>query len=244
MGNLPDPAVVSYQELRRLGATGATIEDSLAMGSLQRIARGWYALPGAHQLVVRAIQAGARLGCLSGCRFYGIWTPHHSGLHACYGRGTRPSRSPGVVLHPVSSPRPRTPVWPVLDCLEHVAHRHGQESSLIVVESALNLGLVSRQDVDAMIAELPSRARAFATFLSPAESGSETRVRLWLQQQGFKVRPQVTLGVVGRVDLLLGDRLIIECDSAEHHRSIEQYQEDRRRDLAARDLGFDVVRLS
>lgn len=46
---------------------------------------------------------------------------------------------------------------------------------------------------------------------------------------------------VGHVDLLVRDSFIIECDSAAHH---TYSNEDRRRDLAAIGLGYEVLRLS
>ena len=43
---------------------------------------------------------------------------------------------------------------------------------------------------------------------------------------------------------LVGDQLIIECDSNAHHSSQVAYENDRRRDLLARDLGYQTIRLS
>ncbi len=80
--------------------------------------------------------------------------------------------------------------------------------------------------------------------MGPAESGSETRVRLFLQQLNIPVAAQAVIDGVGRVDLLVGNNLIIECDSDEHHRSKEAHHKDRTRDLAARDLGYQTIRLS
>lgn len=58
------------------------------------------------------------------------------------------------------------------------------------------------------------------------------------------MRPQVALDRIGDVDLVVGDRLIVECDSDAHHRSKEEHQNDRRRDLEARMQGFDTIRLT
>lgn len=67
-------------------------------------------------------------------------------------------------------------------------------------------------------------------------------VRVMLSSRGVPVRPQVHVPGVGRVDLLVGESLIIECDSEEHHAGI--IDKDRRRDMMARRLGYTVVRLS
>lgn len=130
------------------------------------------------------------------------------------------------------------------DCLIHAARHHDAETALILVESALNRKLLSSVGSQDVIAQLPVKRRHDMRFLSEAESGSETRVRLFFQRRNVPVRPQVWIEEVDRVDLLVGDRLLIECDSEEHHRSKEDYENDRRRDLAARMQGFEPVRLS
>lgn len=220
------------------------IERRTSTGELIRVGRGWYALPFASDRVVRAIRAGGRLGCLSGCQFHRLWVPHHPGLHVAYGNGRRPSSTPGIHLHPAGKQWPTTAVWPVEDCIVQAARHHDVETALILVESALNKKLLSNVGAQDVIAQLPVKRRHDMRFLSEAESGSETRVRLFFQQRNVPVLPQVWLEGIGRVDLVVGDRLLIECDSEEHHRSKEDYENDRRRDLAARLQGFEPIRLS
>lgn len=82
-------------------------------------------------------------------------------------------------------------------------------------------------------------------YLVYAESGSETRVRLFLQMRRIPVRIQVKIsGMEGRVDLVVGDRLVIECDSHKHHSTPEDQLRDRKRDLALRALGYENIRLA
>ncbi|WP_299573327.1 DUF559 domain-containing protein [uncultured Williamsia sp.] len=49
---------------------------------------------------------------------------------------------------------------------------------------------------------------------------------------------------VGRVDLLVGERLVIEVDSHAHHTGVERYEADRARDRRLVQLGYVVLRLS
>lgn len=42
-------------------------------------------------------------------------------------------------------------------------------------------------------------------------------MRLRLRRRKVELRTQVTIADVGRVDLLVGERLVIEVDSKEHH---------------------------
>lgn len=211
---------------------------------LKRICRGWYALPQADERVVRAILAGGRLGCLSGCRFYGIWVPHHTSLHVVYGAGKRPRPLPGICSHPWDGPVTRKPIWSVAECVQQVIHRHDAETGLIVMESAMNLELLRPSGLPDLLAGLPAEQRQIVRFLDVAESGSETRIRLFLRRLRVPVRPQVAIPGIGHVDLLVGDKLIIECDSDEYHRSKEQHRIDRQRDLAALELGYDKIRLT
>lgn len=112
----------------------------------------------------------------------------------------------------------------------------------MVLESATNLGLITRASAEQHIGLASLRMQRTLSFFDPsAGSGSETRVRLFLQQHRFPVRSQVAIDGVGHVDLLVGRSLIVECDSASHH---SDHREDRRRDLAARELGYSTLRLS
>ncbi|MFC7432375.1 MULTISPECIES: endonuclease domain-containing protein [unclassified Agrococcus] len=52
---------------------------------------------------------------------------------------------------------------------------------------------------------------------------------------------QVRIGRM-RVDLLVGERLVVECDGAEHHGGWEASAADRARDLELMVLGYRVVR--
>jgi len=127
-----------------------------------------------------------------------------------------------------------------------VLRYHDVETSLIVLESACNVRLVSISTATNLILECPRlRARQLATWFDPrAESGTETRVRLFLARRGYKVRSQPSVRGVGRVDLLVGESLIIECDSHAHHTGEANYRGDRSRDLNATASGHRVVRLT
>ena len=77
-----------------------------------------------------------------------------------------------------------------------------------------------------------------------AQSGTETIARCLLRQYGLVVEPQVEIAGVGRVDLLIEGRLILELDSREWHLGEERYEVDRLRDLAATTNRYPVLRVS
>ncbi len=217
-------------------------------GRLRRVTQGWYVGDGADPDVVRALQLRGRLSCLSVTRKHQIWTPRDTRLHVAIRKSDPAPRIDGVIVHrlPTDSWPTEDPSLPLDMCLDHALRHHSVEAGLMVLESAVRQRLIGVDEAIALIGRQPARAREHGLHLfNPrAESGSETRVRLWAERRNLPVRAQVQIPGVGRVDLLVGDALVIEADSVAWHTSATQYETDRRRDLALQALGFQVVRLS
>lgn len=107
---------------------------------------------------------------------------------------------------------------------------------MVLADSALSLGLVTSQEVQV---GLPALAR----WCDPRSgSGTETIVRFRLRQLGIKVRTRVRFDAVVAVDLLVGDRLVIERDSAAYHDGYESIRDDERDQELLRN-GYLVLRL-
>ena len=239
---------VTYGQLIDGGWTRHEIRVRLASGSLRRIARGWYDLGATSPDEHTAAASGTRIGCLTGLRDHGVWVPPTTHPHVIAPRWAETVTRVGV-----EHELPRGHSWPrhaivygILDCLRQVLRHHDVETSLIVLESAVNLRKVPESVVLELIGERPPRrAVQLGSRLDPkAESGTETRVRLFLARRGYRVRSQVVIPGVGRVDLLVGESLIIECDSHVHHTGESAYRSDRTRDLRAAALGYRVIRLT
>lgn len=217
----------------------------LKTGQLRRIRRGWYQTPEANPEAIRAIKLGGRLCCLSECKRQGLWVPPgdirpHIALPS-HAENDLPS---DVVGHR-SKLNPGQPTVPLRESLGMVLRHHDAETGLIVLESAVDKGLITRWQARELIAEQSGRKQQELRFFTPgAQSGSETRARLFLQRRGLDVKIQQHPAGVGRVDILVGKSLIIECDSAAHHSKVEDYLNDRERDLQAIDAGYSVIRLS
>ena len=77
-----------------------------------------------------------------------------------------------------------------------------------------------------------------------AESAAESLVRQRLHAARLRLRSQVRIQGVGRVDFLVGRRLIVEVDGHEHHSSPEDMARDRRRDRRAMLRGYLVIRIT
>lgn len=205
--------------------------------------RGWYAVPSAHPHVVRAVSAGGVLSCASALRLRGVWVPD-SGLHIRYSERARRSR-PGV-----RSCRPYRVDPPLAGAVDQVdvavacaANCYEAEGLIVVLDSMLNKRMIDMADAKSIVAasrfarlDLAERCDA------KSESGTETMIRLRLRAAGIQLQSQVVIPGVGRVDFLVGHRLIIEADSRQHH--LEKYQVDRTRDRIATGLGYLVIRLT
>ncbi|QJC21211.1 hypothetical protein HC352_00860 [Arcanobacterium buesumense] len=220
-------------------------EKAMRNGSLNRIRRGWYALPDAHPDLVNAVRRRGALTGLSACKLYGLWTPHHDKLQVAVPDFVRCSFTLGATRRSLKTKLP-CGIVPLDTALIHVAAYESTEVALIVFESALNKGYIRRDQAKELL-ENVSRTRAqkiLARLISNSQSGSETRVRNYIQSLRFKVVAQAQIDNVGRVDLLVKPRLIIECDSRAHHTSAINYQTDRNRSNSALIRGYLTIRLT
>lgn len=153
---------------------------------------------------------------------------------------------------PLSHHGPALRTWPsahpVPDLslvLEHAARCLPLSQAATLFESALDRKELAPREAERVISALPQRLRrGLARIRSDAGSGTETTVRWWFESLGVAVSTQVSIAGVGRVDLLLGQSWVIECDSREFHDNPEQYARDRARDLALQALGYRVTRLT
>nr|WP_249290536.1 type IV toxin-antitoxin system AbiEi family antitoxin domain-containing protein [Mobiluncus mulieris] len=224
-------------------------EKLVSEGKLRQIRHGWYATNDAHQDAIRAIKHGGQVGCISGCKVHGLWIPpkHQKQLHICVsnqGGAKLDLDRVGISVHR-GGDREISSIRFVQDCLTDVMKHHDPETALVILESAVNHKLVTFNEGEALIAGLPENKRwPLRHFARGAQSGSETRVRLFFNQRNVKVKPQEHLRNIGWVDLLVGKSLIVECDSQTYHSSGADTHKDRVRDEYADKQGYTVIRLS
>ena len=227
----------------RLGSYG--LRKLVAAGRLTSAGYGWYAAPTAKRKVLSAVGAGGRLGCLSGCELYGLWVPPHHGVHVTFSRQVPSALPAGMVGHSAREIGRRSAVRSLLDCLQEVVLHHDIETALIVLDSALNRGLVTESDVRQLVIGGPKDTLQILHYLDGrADSGTETRVRYFFQRRRVPVTPQAYVPGVGRIDLLVGRSLMIECDSRAHHTGEASYARDRDRDLLLVSDDNRVLRLT
>jgi very-short-patch-repair endonuclease len=133
--------------------------------------------------------------------------------------------------------------------IAHLLRCVDRNSAIVSIDSALNTTvqgrpLLSLSDLRSAVRQLPPSYERVLDLVDPgAQSGLETLARLRLRGHGIRVRTQVTIDRVGRVDVLIGDRLVLELDGRSHHLG-DNYENDRTRDLELVRQGFTVVRVS
>lgn len=237
--------VVSTRELRRQGLDEWSIRKLCNRGQLTRLRPGWYSGAAPRSEVTRAVGLGGCLTCVSALRWHGLWTPPSADLHlrrserfrkAPTGIGVRVCKPPGR-FQPVTRA-----IDPVPMALLSASTCLPGDDLVVLLDSALNKRLLTEEQLVDLLAATPAGHELAR--LDRAESGTETYVRLRLRRRGIKLRVQVQIGDIGRVDILIGDRLVVEIDSRSHHDSPENYAKDRRRDRKLHALGFRVVRLT
>ncbi len=216
---------------------------ALGVGLLQRVRRGWVAEPSADRMLVDAARYGAVLSCVTQAGRLGLWVHDEMpGLHWGVTPGSSGGQPAEVHVHWAKPLIPRHPDAledPIENVLALVADCAPHEQALATWESALNKGLVRREVLERL--PLKSVARDLLLEAIPfADSGLETYLRTRLAWMGLPLTFQTWIAG-HRVDLLIGDRLVLQVDGATHTGA--QRSEDIRHDAELRLMGYHVIRV-
>lgn len=247
--------VMTRADLLALGIRPKQITRAVRQGELLRLRRDRYMVQPIAG-IDRAVRIGGRLACVSLLAALGIFVLDDRRLHVHADPTMSRMRSPDdrqtpfsprddVVLH-WSSLRVNEPglaAVSLADGLAQAVRCQEARAAVATVDSVLHQRLLTVADVHDVFAGLPTRYRAILRLAdASAESGPETLMRLILRQLGLRFETQVLIPGVGRVDFLVEGWLIVECDSKAHHEGWEKQRADRRRDLAAAELGYVTLR--
>lgn len=242
----PNGGVVSRRGALAAGADAAEIERLRRTGDIVAVRPGWYRLPGADAVVVATVTSGAILTCVSALRLHpGVWVPpRRTKTHVRRARHRRKAAHQDCDCgHPMSSPIHAVDSLP--NALRCAAHCLDADEFVAVLDSTLRRerDRYTASDLREIFDGGSQQVLRLLDFVDPlAGSGTESLVRFRLRYARITVRSQVEIPGIGRVDLLVGDRLIIECDSTEYH-SGPQRLEDNRRDRAATRGDYRVMRV-
>ncbi|NMD55092.1 MULTISPECIES: type IV toxin-antitoxin system AbiEi family antitoxin domain-containing protein [Tsukamurella] len=237
--------VVSRRQLVREGVDVAEIERLRSRRVITPVRRGWYATPDARPIVLAAVKCGAAITCVSALEYYpGVWIPpRRSQTHLRWPRHLKHQRTHRQCRAFRSLATPTSAVDPLPVAVLCAAQCLADEEIVAVLDSLLrppNLWTV--QDVRALFDGAPKRIVRLLGLLDPASgSGTESIVRYRLHCLGITVRTQVPLPW-GIVDLLLGDKFVVECDSEGYHGGAQR-RADLRRDRIAVRGDYRVMRI-
>ncbi|GAA2039032.1 type IV toxin-antitoxin system AbiEi family antitoxin domain-containing protein [Agromyces tropicus] len=237
--------VARRAELRARGADARTIRRAVAVGEVVRVRPGVFACPSLPAPVMAALRHGGVLGCVSVARAHGLWVlPLDHIVHVSlppHGHA-RPHAGCACVQHWNDLGPARTSV-DLVDALLQIRTCLGDDAFFATVESALHRGVLTQSARADLRVRITESARWLVDFArTDAASGLESLLRVRLHRLGIVARPQVEIPGVGRVDFVIGDRLIIEVDGRAGHDERRDRHKDRVRDAVAAAHGFDTIR--
>lgn len=236
----------SWRRLRAVGVHWGAVAGAVRVGTVVRLRRGAYAVPGADPHLIAAVRLGGVLACASAATYLGLPVLMPAAPHVIVPRGWSHASAPGVRVHRQDL-RPdehdgvaTTLLRTALDCARELPTRE----AVVVCDAAVRAGL----GLEWLKREATGRGRAamrnvLAVVDGRCESPLESCLRLLLRDLG-RLEVQVYIAGVGRVDMVLDGWLVVEGDGFEFHRGRADYRNDRRRGNAIAELGMTLLRFS
>lgn len=228
-------------EVLAAGPSRYDVERAVDRGELLRPRRGWVAVPGADADLVAAARCGVVLTCVTQSARMGLWTVRDRQPHVAATSHAR-MQATGCVVHwqrPVVPRRPHALEDTVQNVLQCVAGCQPAEHALVVWESALNKRLVDLESLRRL--DYGHAARGILAACRPfADSGLETIAAQRLRWLRVPLTPQAHI-CGRRVDLLIGERLVLQIDGATHTGAQRDADNAFDAELALR--GYTVIRV-
>lgn len=244
-----------WSDLARRGVSRGALLASVQRGQVTRPARGVFALPDCPPDVVRCVEFRAPLTCVSAFQAWGVPALHvpasshlavESARHVAVVRASDRS----VALHrgdfvraPADRPGPHV-VHPVA-ALKAASHCLSPREHLVAADAMLHAGLIADRDFAFRGGGTSGRSAWLVAMADArAESPLESLARLELVEGGLAVQPQVHIRGVGRVDMVVEGKLVVETDGREFHDTDDAFARDRKRDRALHGMGLVVLRFT
>ncbi len=242
---------VAHREHATAEGFGLTTQrQAIEQGMLHPVRRHWIAVNSADAQLRLAATNTARIACVSAARRREWWIPEalDARLHLAvlpHGASPRIDKKKTVV-HWSRQVAP-APAWSLVesteDALAHIAVCAEPIDALVMWESAIrkeNLAVDALRRVRWPSAAAQARADE-VTGLS--DSGLETIVITRLSPWGHRLRQQAVIAGQ-RVDLLIGERLVVQIDGFAHHSKSAQRTKDVALDAELRLRGYTVLRFT
>lgn len=238
--------VFSRAELAQHGLNRERIRTAVAAGVLVRARRDRYLREDAATQVIDAARAGGRLDCTSLLALLGVFIREKRPLHVRV--PPHAARLPGgTIVHwrAMTEEPMNEHAVAIQDAAIHAVLCQKPRDAIATIDSLLHLRLLSADEVDAVFRHLPARLRILRRLIDgSAESGPESLMRLILRTLPVRIRTQVRIREVGRVDFLIDGWLIVECDGRRFHAGWDSQVRDRRRDVEAAAQGYVTLRFT
>lgn len=232
-----------FSTLTANGFSRGHIERAVMSGTVQRPSPGTYALADAPAELLFAAEQGVSLTCISAARVLGWWVlTDPERIHVAADRSIG---LPGAVVHrgPRTAKRLIAPppqiVSAAFRCLPPL-------SALVVAECAVSRRLVGIRALEQQFSGPKDwRIRQLLAGMRPGTASPlEVCARFHLRAAGLSVETEVQIPGVGRVDVVVEGRLLVEIDGYEFHSGREDYRRDRARWNAATAAGWKTLRIT
>ena len=119
------------------------------------------------------------------------------------------------------------------------------EHASAAIDSVLHERVLTRAEVEAILASLPSRSAGLVdAFTGRPESGVESLFVRRMSRAGYRIESQVDLAGFGRYDGIIDGCVLFEVDGRGFHSGSDEFFADRDRTLIGQVFGVPVVRPS
>jgi very-short-patch-repair endonuclease len=250
--------LAATHELLTTGWTSYQLTHAVAAGDIVRVRQGWYAVPETPEPLQQAVRVGGRLSCISGALRHGLPALASPLLHVAVARHSCRLRSKddkanrliydnrGVIVHWTDDrDSDDRMLQSPIRCVVDMIRCQRPELVIAAADAGIRLGLFTLREWRETLFALPDRlATLLGSVDARAESITESLTRVRLCGLGVQPRLQVAIAGVGRVDMVIGERLVIELDGWAYHADRDQFELDRRRDARLSARGFHVLRFS
>ncbi|MGR0220692.1 hypothetical protein [Agromyces sp. ZXT2-6] len=119
-----------------------------------------------------------------------------------------------------------------------------EEHARAAVDSILHERVLTRSEVDAVLAGVPTARVLVDQYTGRLESGVESLFVRRIAAAGFSVVPQVRFAGFGRFDGLIDGVVLFEIDGRGYHSGADEFYRDRDRTLVGHAFGVPVLRPS
>lgn len=245
----PQSKIKTARALRASGMNRAAIDRAVRAGTLSRIRRGLYRCAELCGPVLSAAEHGGVLGCVSAARHLGLWLLDEDDekVHVSMGTHSRTHHQEcGCVAHwdeDDTAAAADAGLATVTRLLRQMLSCSGVAAFFPALESARRKDLIGEEGLVWLRENTNTRGRDAVDFSrSDADSGLESLFRWQLRDLAAILRCQVEVASVGRVDFLIGDRLIVEIDGRENHAGQDKRHKDLVRDANAAAWGYITLR--